>query len=177
VETDPRVQRTQAAIRDALVSLVQADGLGAVTHQRVAEVAGLGRATVYRHCPTTEALLDQALDCMDVSLPEADGDTFEAQLIAIGRKMARDANDPAGAALLLGLMERAHHDQEYRDRQTAHIATVLDLLRVKADPGVGDLELLVAQVLGPIVFRSLVLGEQVEDPFVEEVVRRALRSV
>lgn len=179
MEIDARVQRTRTAIREALVSLVEEDGLGAVTHHRVAERSGLGRATIYRHCPTVEALVQEAVGCIDIALPPPDEPTFESQLVAIGRKFARDANDPAGAALLLGLMERAHHDLEARALQTAHINQMTDLLRVAAGdlaPRL-DLELVVAQVLGPILFRSLVVGEPVDDAFVVEAARRALVGV
>jgi AcrR family transcriptional regulator len=171
-ETDPRVERTRAAIREALVSLVEDEGLPGLTHQRVAERAGIGRATIYRHCPTVESLVNEAMDCMDVALPPAEDETFEAQLVAIGRKFARDANDPATAALLLGMMERAQHDPDSRARQGAMIAQMVDLLEPMADGR--EVELLVAQVIGPLLFKALVVGERIEDDFVVEVVRRAL---
>jgi AcrR family transcriptional regulator len=41
------------AARELLVG----EGPGAVTHQRVAQEAGVGRATVYRHWPRPEQLL------------------------------------------------------------------------------------------------------------------------
>ena len=83
METDARVQRTRAAVRDALLSLVEEDGLGAVTHHRVAERAGLGRATVYRHFPTVESLVHEAIDCMDVVLPPADEPTSASGISAL----------------------------------------------------------------------------------------------
>ncbi|MCU1486740.1 MAG: putative TetR-family transcriptional regulator [Actinomycetia bacterium] len=171
-ETDPRVERTRASIREALVALVEEEGLPALTHQRVAERAGIGRATIYRHCPTVEALVNEAMDCMDVALPPADDDTFESQLVAIGRKFARDANDPATAALLLGMMERAQHDPESRARQGVMVGRMVDLLQPMAEGH--DVALVVAQVIGPLLFKALVVGERVEEDFVVEVVRRAL---
>jgi AcrR family transcriptional regulator len=68
--TDPRVARTRDAVVAAVRDLVQAAGIEAVTHQRVAEVAGVGRASVYRHWPDrTHLLLDALAD-----LPAETGD-------------------------------------------------------------------------------------------------------
>jgi AcrR family transcriptional regulator len=175
-DTDVRIQRTRACIREALVALVAEEGLPGITHHRVAERAGIGRATVYRHLPTVEDLVREAMDCMDVALPEADDDTFESQLIAIGRKFARDVNDPAVAGLVAGMIERAQWDQESRERQTAMIGRMVEQLRVAAGDLARaiDIDLVVSQVLGPLFFRALVAGQPVDDEFVAQVVRRAL---
>jgi AcrR family transcriptional regulator len=176
VDTDARIQRTRSAIREALVALVEEEGLPGVTHNRVAERAGIGRATVYRHLPTVHDLVREAMDCMDVALPQADEDTFESQLLAIGRKFARDANDRGVAGLMAGMIERAQWDPEARERQSALIARMVEQLRdVAGDSAASiDLELVLAQVLGPLFFRALVAGTPVDDDFVIEAVRRAL---
>jgi AcrR family transcriptional regulator len=173
-ETDPRVERTRAAIRDALVAVAEEEGLPGLTHQRVAERAGVGRATIYRHFPGTEDLVHEALDCMDRSLPTPDEDTFESQLVALGRKFAKDVNDPATCALLLGMMERAQRDPDSRDRQRAMCADMLRQVRAVAGDDVPDVELVVSQVLGSLLFKALVLGQHVDDALIESVVRRAV---
>src|SRR5262245_38535522 len=58
---DPRVERTRQAVLDAAMTLLRAEGPDAVTHVRVAEVAGAGRATVYRHGPGQGDLLHDAV--------------------------------------------------------------------------------------------------------------------
>ena len=60
-DQDPRVTRTRDAVREAVRSLVQRAGFEAVSHQQVAEEAGVGRATVYRHWPSRTDLLLEAL--------------------------------------------------------------------------------------------------------------------
>lgn len=173
METDPRVERTRAAIREALVRLVKDEGLDGLTHQRVAESAGIGRATVYRHLPTHEDLIAEAFDCMDRSLPLADDETFEAQLLAISRKMATDLNDPAGRGLLVGMIQRAQCDPLVRRRLSAQVADMLRRLRAVEGTPV-DVDRAVAQVVGALLFRSMVAGKHVDDGFLAEVVRRAL---
>lgn len=58
---DPRVDRTRRSVMEAVAMLVVDEGAGSVTHQRVAEVSGVGRATLYRHWPTPADLLYEAL--------------------------------------------------------------------------------------------------------------------
>ncbi|MGN8245723.1 TetR/AcrR family transcriptional regulator [Cellulomonas soli] len=54
---DPRLTRTREAALSAADELLDAYGMTALTHQNVAARAGLARATVYRHWPTTVDLL------------------------------------------------------------------------------------------------------------------------
>ncbi len=46
--TDPRVVRTRQRALDAGARLLLETGIDAVTHAQVAEVAGVGRRTLYR---------------------------------------------------------------------------------------------------------------------------------
>jgi AcrR family transcriptional regulator len=58
---DPRFQRSRDAIVAAAGELLRDHGPGAVTHARIAEHARVGRATVYRHWPSTGELLAEAM--------------------------------------------------------------------------------------------------------------------
>lgn len=58
---DPRVAQTQQQVHAAVIGLLADEGLEAITHARVAERAGVGRATVYRHWADRDALLLDAL--------------------------------------------------------------------------------------------------------------------
>src|SRR6266702_4637101 len=59
--TDPRAARSREAILAAAFDLLAREGPGAITHQRVAQQAGVGRATVYRHWAAPEDLLRDVL--------------------------------------------------------------------------------------------------------------------
>jgi len=60
-DDDPRFLRSREAIVTAAREVLVAHGPGAVTHARVAEQAGIARATVYRHWPRTDQLLAAAM--------------------------------------------------------------------------------------------------------------------
>ena len=68
VETinDARIAaRTRAAVHEALRSLFAEEGPAALTHQRVAQRAEVGRATIYRHWPRPVDLVTEALTVID----------------------------------------------------------------------------------------------------------------
>jgi AcrR family transcriptional regulator len=93
-ETDPRFLRSRAAILDAARELLLAQGPAAVTHNRIAEHAGIGRATVYRHWPRTDQLLAEAM--ATVPMPFFDEPTspyrdwLTRELTAIARQLEHD---------------------------------------------------------------------------------------
>lgn len=59
---DRRIERTKAALREALVMLMTEKGYEAVTVQDIIDRANVGRATFYAHYDGKEALHDAALD-------------------------------------------------------------------------------------------------------------------
>lgn len=58
---DPRVQRTQTALAKAMIALTLERGYAAITIRDLAERAGIGYATFFRHYPDKAALLDEVL--------------------------------------------------------------------------------------------------------------------
>jgi AcrR family transcriptional regulator len=59
---DRRIERTKAALREALVRLMTEKGYEAITVQDIIDRANVGRATFYAHYDGKEALHDAALD-------------------------------------------------------------------------------------------------------------------
>ncbi len=55
--TDPRVQRTQERLRQAMADLIDQRGYDSITIRDLAAVAGVGYATFFRHYPDKDALL------------------------------------------------------------------------------------------------------------------------
>lgn len=66
-ERDPRVTRTRAALRAALIALVARKPYDEIQIQEIAEEAGTARVTFYRHYATRDDLL---LDCIDAIYAE-----------------------------------------------------------------------------------------------------------
>src|SRR5213082_592514 len=96
--TDPRAARSREAILAAAYDLLAREGPGAITHQRVAQQAGVGRATVYRHWAAPQDLLRDVLST--AALP------LRPWLHAELRQLADELALPAVASHAIALMEQ-----------------------------------------------------------------------
>ena len=182
VSEDPRIARTRAAVLAATIELIAEEGAGAVTFQTVARRARVSRATLYRHWPRPEELVFEALadivSAWEFSGPGQLGDELIAEL----DRRRSELNNPLVRIAFNTVITRAPREPaaaELRDRLVGSIAgglrtSIADRVkRGELKPGL-DAEVLTAQVMGPMVWRSFVMGEDVTRPFIREVVREAL---
>jgi AcrR family transcriptional regulator len=183
-DVDPRVARTRDAVRDAVRSLVRQAGVEAVTHQRVAAAAGIGRATVYRHWPHRTHLLLDALAELDTAEPwHSSGELAVDLARALGR-LQRALNGSPFVAELIALIGRAEWDPELRGLQQQLLARGTDGLRRALEAGIDDGELpcdldvdhAVARLAGPLFYGRVLARSSIDDRFVDEVVAAFLRS-
>jgi AcrR family transcriptional regulator len=179
---DPRIQRTRWLVLDTVADLMQQDGVGAVTHQRVAERAGVARATLYRHWPRPVDLVFDALDLIDEPLLRHGDLPLRSWLLSELRRVAVELAQPLAVqflAVLIGgtaLDERAAALRERLiERNVSPLADAVAAavaageLRTAPDP----YELL-AQILGPVVFRAVLHGADVDDAFLVRTIDIAL---
>lgn len=61
---DARVARTRADVARATLKILTGDGSEAITHARVAEIAGYSKTTVYTHWPTRIDLIIMAIESL-----------------------------------------------------------------------------------------------------------------
>lgn len=103
---DPRVKRTRAALRDALVSLIEERGYEVLTVQEITERAGLNRATFYLHYQDKHDLLEQSSN-------EMIGDLRDGMQAANLNPVTLDPEQPNEA--LVALYEKiAEQERFYR---------------------------------------------------------------
>jgi AcrR family transcriptional regulator len=74
----PRAQLTVAKIADAAVRIADADGLEALSMQRIAAELGYSTMALYKHVPNKDMLLEVAADVGAGKPPELDGDFRQA---------------------------------------------------------------------------------------------------
>ena len=116
-QTDLRVRRTRANLREALIDLIEAKGFDAVTVGDIAERAMVNRATFYRHYPDKYALVtsifEEAVNQMlrEVPLPKH----LEAITQAEGTSGKKAEQLDVAAAVWSALFEHlARHARLYR---------------------------------------------------------------
>jgi AcrR family transcriptional regulator len=163
-ETDPRFLRSREAILNAARELLLASGPTAVTHAQVAERAGVGRATVYRHWPQAEPLLIEAM--ATVPMPFLDKPTtptrewLRRELTAIARQL--DLDDVRAVSTTLA--NTALWDENMDARRAQFAAILTDRLAAALDDAQtrGEITLTLtsrdaaAMTIGPIYYRSTI---------------------
>jgi AcrR family transcriptional regulator len=175
---DPRAARSREAMLVAARELLVREGPGAVTHQRVAQEAGVGRATVYRHWARGEQLMLDAMSGADLPYfkdPELPlRPWFRRNLRALADELAA----PPVAAMSLTFMQTAIWEPEAARRRDASNQTVIDRIGAAARLGVecGELKTgldprdLAALLVGPLVYRTTMQQGEVSDELVDTLI-------
>ena len=173
--TDPRFLRSREAIVGAARKLLLSHGPSAVTHAQVAEVAGVGRATVYRHWPRVDLLLAAAM--ATVPMPFFTTPTtptrewLRAELTAIARELELDNV----RAVATTLAHAALWDQDMDNRRSRFAQVLTDRLAAALEDADhrGELNLRLdkrsaaALVLGPIYYRSTIEHAVTDDELID----------
>ncbi|MFI6763792.1 TetR/AcrR family transcriptional regulator [Micromonospora sp. NPDC050417] len=175
--TDPRVARSRDAILVAARSLLIEDGPAAVTHQRVAQQAGVGRATVYRHWPQAELLVHDVMASIDLPYFHEPQTPVRPWLYAQLRKLADEMVTPEVAAFTLTLVQgavwnphvavrRDHCLNTLNNRLAAALALAVESgeFEISADPA--DLS---AVLVGPLIYRAALQAEAVSSRMIDQL--------
>lgn len=160
---DPRAERSRAAALAAARRLLLAEGRDGVTPSRVAEVAGVGRATVYRHWPDPLALLVEAAAPPPSPGPPAPSGDLAADLAARLDALRRGLEGAPLAAVFAMLVERAEHQPDLarlqHDLTEAGSAPLRELLRDavrRGDLPALDEERAVETLVAPMFYRRFI---------------------
>lgn len=179
---DPRAQRSREKMLEAVRTILFTEGAEAVTHQRVAEVAGVGRATVYRHWVTSEEMVYALLDANPFRILEApSSDPLEKRLIAWLTWVTSLLAEPQRRSVILHVLSRTASDtraNRLRENRIRELAEHLDAAigdtghwqRLSPARKIDGVTLLV----GPLMMRVLMLSETPSRAMVEEVVHHFL---
>lgn len=177
-ETDPRFVRSQEAILDAARALLIENGPGTVTPAQVAERAGVGRATVYRHWPRADLLLSEAM--ATVPMPFLDNpavptrDWLRRELTALAEQL--EMHDVRAVATTLA--NSALWD-EGMDKRRAQFAGVLaDRLAAALDEAQerGEITLALpsrdaaALAIGPLYYRATIDSSTTSPDLIEAAI-------
>lgn len=169
--------RSRAAILDAARSLLRDEGPAAVTHQRVAQQAGVGRATVYRQWPRSEQLLLDIVGDVDMPFFLQPETPVRPWLHAQLRKIADEMAVPEVAAITLTLMQGALWDPDVATRRDHCLTALNTRLEAALAMAVANREVdvsadpcgLSATLVGPMIYRITMQGETVSPRFIDQL--------
>lgn len=174
---DPRATRSREAILAAARTLLITEGPPAVTHQRVAVQAGVGRATVYRHWPAPETLLLDAMVSVDLPFFREPTTPVRPWLHRELRKLADEQAMSGVIAVASTLIHGAARDPELRSRRDIIVATGTERLGVALTLAVdsGELDTTLdfhdayAVLLGPLLYRTTFQAGTVSDELIDRL--------
>jgi AcrR family transcriptional regulator len=169
--------RSRTAMLAAARELLLREGPAAVTHQRVAQEAQVGRATAYRHWPRPDQLLLDAMAQVDIPFFREPVTPVRPWLRQQLRVAADEMALPAIAAIALAMMQgpAGSLPVTVRDRFTAtvtgRIQAALTLAVAEGELGAPpDPHDAVALLVGPILHRTCMQGGTVSDELIDRLI-------
>ncbi len=169
--TDPRIAQTRRAVLHATLQLIAERGFQGATIERVAEVSGVARSTIYRRWPDPSRLYIEAFAPLAEAAFEPPSGEFADDLQRYLAEYAARLNDDVYFAALLALIDRAAREPEWavahRSMFNEASSRAGDILRAgiatgRVRPDL-DVERAVADVLSPFVYIRMIRFDKVTD--------------
>ncbi len=171
---DARIARTRESVLAAARAVLLDEGLVAITPTRVAEVSGVARRTIYRHWPTTDELVHDAL--ASASFPTyARTGRLETDVRAHLEQLRDALQHGPLATILLALGERAAVDEGMRALRARLVdegCAPLRALLIDHGARPDEVDDLVLEIEGPVMTTALVHGRPASDALLARIVER-----
>ncbi len=180
-----RGERARQRVLRAALEVLTDSGMPGFSFESVARRAGAGKATLYRHWPSAQALLVDAMDAQFRPLVGPDTGDLRGDLIAMlgsFRTMLTGTEFPRLLAAFVDAAERipalADLHRQLTDRRREPLLAVLAaaVRRGEIDPEV-DLELVVDLLAAPFFYRRLVAHRPIEADLPAAVVDQVLAGL
>jgi AcrR family transcriptional regulator len=169
-------------VLDAALQVLEEHGLAGFTMEAVARRAGASKATLYRHWPSSNALLVDAMDATFQPLPIPDTGSVHtdvAELLTAFVALLEHTPYPRLLAAFIDAAERdpalktLHADLTRRRREP--LLAVLRRARDRGDLPAGlDSDLTVDLLAAPLFYRRFVAHRAIQPTLVAEVIARVL---
>jgi AcrR family transcriptional regulator len=182
----PRSAEVDQAIVAATVALFIELGYDGFSVEGVAARAGVSKATIYRRYPgKVELLLEAAAEIgRSVKGPIPDTGTLRGDLQALGRGYRRLLEDSdAGRAIPAMIVARRRDpelDHAHRGFIAERRAEAAGIVRRGVErgelPSDTDVDLVVDLVAGPLFYRILINGDELDDRYVDRLVDTVLQA-
>lgn len=182
----PRNMETKKTILSASYDLLLEIGFGAVTVEKIADLAKVSKATIYKWWPNKAAVvMDGFLSAASARLPVPDTGSAFQNILEHATNMARFMNTREGSIFLeiigegqgdLALAEayRTRYVQPRRLEVQGIMDQGINRGEVKRNLDIG---LCTDLIYGPIFYRLLVTGDMVDDDYVKQLVTQVFEGI
>lgn len=180
--TDPRALRSRQAILDAVGWILLNEGPDRVTHQRVAEVSEVGRATVYRHWKSADDMVLALLDEDPFRLLRLPAhDSLEDQLTEWLLWATNLLAEPRRRLVILHVLSRSEFNERAQRLQMRRLGELMTDLSIAIGDRGGWATLPperrrdgISLLIGPLFMQIVFLGQPPDPAWIREVVERFL---
>jgi AcrR family transcriptional regulator len=168
---DARVSRTRADVARAALEVLTTDGSDAVTHARVAEVAGYSKTTLYTHWPARVDLIAMAIESLgDMPHHERTG-VLRDDLIGELKVFRAGVLDMRLDRVLAGMAEWASEEQMARIRQKVNTDGQHQMYEMLGELFDGPaLDAAVSMLTGVVACPAIMFGTVPDDAVIEAAV-------
>ncbi|ATH94467.1 TetR/AcrR family transcriptional regulator [Bacillus glycinifermentans] len=182
----PRDEGTHKAILSAAYELLLENGFDAVTVDKIAERAKVSKATIYKWWSNKAAVvMDSFLSTATARLPVPDTGSTVNDIVTHATNLAmfltsREGNvitELIGAGQLDSKLAEEYRTRFFQPRrlQAKHLLEKgIERGELKENL---DIEVSIDLIYGPIFYRLLVTGDEVDDSYVHDLVMNALRGI
>jgi AcrR family transcriptional regulator len=169
-------------VLEAALEVLGTDGLPGFTIEAVARRAGASKATLYRHWPTTGALLVDAMDATFRPFPAPGSGNLEADVRTLLDAFVALVGDTPFPRLMASFIDAAERDPalaamhaDLTRRRREPLLAVLVEARDRGElPADLDLDLTTDLLTAPFFYRRFVAHHPIPPTLVAEVVARVL---
>jgi AcrR family transcriptional regulator len=169
----PRSAEADAAIIAATLETLVTDGYRALTMEKVRERAGVGKATIYRRYASKEELVRAAVEHLNQGVPPEPPDTgsLRGDFGTIVSALIAGAEVSGALTFMPRMLSEVAHDAELRGIfYAALVQPRRDAVEAVLRRGIArgeirddvDVELAIDLVAGPMVYRAVISGGDVE---------------
>jgi len=175
----PRSEPKRQAILDATFALIDGLGFTGVSVDRIAEHAGVGKATIYRWWPNKAAVtMDAILSIADPAIPHPQTGSARQDLAAHLRHMIRIFRGARTGPMIASVLAEAQHDSELAAEVDARVqaprrAGAKQIL----EDGIArgelrtdlDCDAVLDAIYGPLYYRFLVTHQPMSSRYADTV--------
>jgi len=175
----PRSEPKRQAILDATLVLIDTLGFTGVSVDRIAEHAGVGKATIYRWWPNKAAItMDAIFTIVDPATPDPKTGSARRDLATHLRHMIRIFRDARTGPMIASVLAQAQNDQELAAEVYARVqGPRREGAKRILDDGIArgelrtdlDREAVLDAIYGPLYYRFLVTQQPMSRRYADTV--------
>lgn len=177
-----RSERVRQLVLDTTAQLVADVGVERATIDEISNRSGVAKTTIYRHFPSKQALVVEAVHACTHIPVVTDTGSLRNDLISCFSGMTKASYEGRLGDMMLSLMDAAQRDPELgrlvrgqAEQRRRFATTVIERAVARGElPDDVDVDLLVTLLSGPLVYTKLVRRQRVTEELVASVVDSVL---